>query len=237
MFHASTIKLGAGAAALALAGALLPQISRSPPPTRASPGRFPPPAADERTAGGPQVAVLAGGCFWGVQGVFQHVKGVTSAVSGYAGGEKPTAHYETVEHRHHGPRGVGARDVRPAQISYGQILQIYFSVAHDPTELNRQGPDSGTQYRSAIFPQNETRRRWRRPISRSSTRRTLSAARSSPSRARQDVLSGGGLPPGLPGAEPDLSLHRLQRPAEGRGAEGDVPGNLSRDPVLVGGGS
>jgi peptide-methionine (S)-S-oxide reductase len=95
--------------------------------------------------------VLAGGCFWGVQGVFQHVKGVTSAVSGYDGGNKETAHYQMV-----GTGTTGhAESVRvtfdPRQISYGRLLQIYFSVAHDPTELNRQGPDAGTQYRSAIF--------------------------------------------------------------------------------------
>src|SRR4051812_6868690 len=98
------------------------------------------------------VIVLAGGCFWGVQGVFQHVKGVTSAVSGYAGGDKKTAEYETVSTG----RTQHAESVQvtydPRQISYGRILQIFFSVAHDPTELNRQGPDTGTQYRSAIFP-------------------------------------------------------------------------------------
>jgi peptide-methionine (S)-S-oxide reductase len=99
-----------------------------------------------------EVAVLAGGCFWGVQGVFQHVKGVTSAVSGYAGGEKSTAQYELV-----GSGTTGhAETVRvvfdPREISYGKILQIFFSVAHDPTQLNRQGPDTGTQYRSALFP-------------------------------------------------------------------------------------
>jgi peptide-methionine (S)-S-oxide reductase len=99
-----------------------------------------------------ETAVLAGGCFWGVQGVFQHVKGVTNAVSGYAGGDKKTAQYEVV-----GTGRTGhAESVRitfdPRQISYGRILQIYFSVAHNPTELNRQGPDVGTQYRSAIFP-------------------------------------------------------------------------------------
>jgi peptide-methionine (S)-S-oxide reductase len=99
-----------------------------------------------------EVAILAGGCFWGVQGVFQHVDGVTSAVSGYAGGGADTAHYEMV-----GSNTTGhAESVRvtfdPRHISYGHILQIYFSVAHDPTELNHQGPDVGTQYRSAIFP-------------------------------------------------------------------------------------
>ncbi|MCL2429882.1 MAG: peptide-methionine (S)-S-oxide reductase MsrA, partial [Alphaproteobacteria bacterium] len=99
-----------------------------------------------------EVAVLAGGCFWGVQGVFQHVDGVSSAVSGYAGGEQKTAHYQMV-----GSGTTGhAESVRitfdPGKISYGRILQIYFSVAHDPTQLNRQGPDVGTEYRSAIFP-------------------------------------------------------------------------------------
>jgi peptide-methionine (S)-S-oxide reductase len=99
-----------------------------------------------------EVAVLAGGCFWGVQGVFQHVKGVTSAVSGYAGGDRKTAVYDIVARgstRH-------AEAVRvtfdPREISYARILQIYFSVAHDPTQLDRQGPDVGPQYRSAIFP-------------------------------------------------------------------------------------
>ena len=114
---------------------------------------IPAPVADEAAVPGAtsEVAVLAGGCFWGVQGVFQHVKGVTSAVSGYDGGNKETAHYQMV-----GTGTTGhAESVRvtfdPRQISYGRLLQIYFSVAHDPTQLNRQGPDAGTQYRSAIF--------------------------------------------------------------------------------------
>ena len=116
----------------------------------------PAPITDETPAAGAasETAVLAGGCFWGVQGVFQHVDGVTSAVSGYTGGKSDTAQYETVS--------TGTTDhaesVRvtfdPQRISYGRILQIYFSVAHDPTELNRQGPDEGTQYRSTIFPTN-----------------------------------------------------------------------------------
>jgi peptide-methionine (S)-S-oxide reductase len=99
-----------------------------------------------------EVAVLAGGCFWGVQGVYQHVKGVTSAVSGYAGGAKTTAVYEMVGSGATGHAESVQVTFDPSQITYAQILQIYFSVAHDPTELNRQGPDSGTQYRSAIFP-------------------------------------------------------------------------------------
>jgi len=99
-----------------------------------------------------EVAVLAGGCFWGVQGVFQHVAGVTSAVSGYAGGDDANAHYDRVSTGNTGHAESVKITYDPHKISYGRLLQIYFSVAHDPTELNRQGPDSGTQYRSAIFP-------------------------------------------------------------------------------------
>jgi peptide-methionine (S)-S-oxide reductase len=98
------------------------------------------------------VAVLAGGCFWGVQGVFQHVVGVTSAVSGYAGGAKNTAEYETVSSGRTGHAESVQVTYDPRRITYGRLLQIYFSVAHDPTELNRQGPDTGPQYRSALFP-------------------------------------------------------------------------------------
>jgi peptide-methionine (S)-S-oxide reductase len=117
---------------------------------------IPAPTLDESTAPGAatEVAVLAGGCFWGVQGVFQHVKGVTSAVSGYAGGDKRTAHYETVSSGTTGHAESVQVTFDPRQITYGRILQIYFSVAHDPTQLNRQGPDTGTQYRSAIFTEN-----------------------------------------------------------------------------------
>jgi peptide-methionine (S)-S-oxide reductase len=114
----------------------------------------PPPALDEpvNPQAASEVAILAGGCFWGVQGVFQHVEGVTSAVSGYAGGAPDTAHYEMVGTNTTGHAESVQVTFDPRHISYGHILQIYFSVAHDPTELNRQGPDVGTQYRSAIFP-------------------------------------------------------------------------------------
>ena len=97
---------------------------------------------------------LRGGCFWGVQGVFQHVKGVTNALSGYSGGEKGTAQYETVSTGSTGHAESVKVTFDPRQVSYGRLLQIYFSVAHDPTELNRQGPDTGTQYRSEIFASN-----------------------------------------------------------------------------------
>jgi peptide-methionine (S)-S-oxide reductase len=116
---------------------------------------IPPPAQDRVNGEGTQTAVLAGGCFWGVQGVFQHTKGVISAVSGYAGGVKENAEYEKVGTGRTGHAESVQIKFDPTQISYGKILQIYFSVAHDPTQLNRQGPDSGPQYRSTIFVQND----------------------------------------------------------------------------------
>ena len=114
---------------------------------------IPPPAADESAGQSTsEVAVLAGGCFWGVQGVFQHLTGVTGAVSGYAGGSKHTAHYEVVGQGTTGHAESVQVTFDPRQITYGRLLQVFFSVAHDPTQLNRQGPDFGTQYRSAVFP-------------------------------------------------------------------------------------
>jgi peptide-methionine (S)-S-oxide reductase len=95
--------------------------------------------------------VFAGGCFWGIEGVFEHVKGVKEAVSGYAGGNKVTAHYEIVSTGRTGHAESVKVTYDPSQVTFGKLLQVFFSVAHDPTELNRQGPDEGTQYRSAIF--------------------------------------------------------------------------------------
>jgi peptide-methionine (S)-S-oxide reductase len=112
---------------------------------------IPAPAIDAQASDGTQTAVIAGGCFWGVQGVFQHTTGVINAVSGYAGGNKSTADYNTVSTGSTGHAESVEIKYDPKKISYGKILQIFFSVAHDPTQLNRQGPDSGTQYRSAIF--------------------------------------------------------------------------------------
>jgi peptide-methionine (S)-S-oxide reductase len=103
-------------------------------------------------------AVVAGGCFWGVQAVFQHVKGVESAISGYAGGDKAMAHYSNVSSGRTGHAESVEIIFNPRIVTYGQILQIYFSVAHDPTQLDRQGPDIGPQYRSAIFYTDETQR-------------------------------------------------------------------------------
>lgn len=122
---------------------------------------IPDPALDAPLASskGSQTAVLAGGCFWGVEAVFEHVKGVTDVTSGYSGGSPVTAQYERV-----GTGETGhAESVRitydPSQVSYGQLLKVFFAVAHDPTQLNRQGPDTGTQYRSAIFHSNDEQKR------------------------------------------------------------------------------
>lgn len=120
------------------------------------PVKLPAPSLDTRApaGAGPQIAIFAGGCFWGVQGVFQHTKGVLNAVSGYAGGTAATASYEQVSSGTTGHAEAVQVTYDPAQISYGKLLQIYFSVAHDPTQLDRQGPDRGKQYRSQIFASN-----------------------------------------------------------------------------------
>lgn len=120
---------------------------------------IPAPAADVKAADGIQTAVIAGGCFWGVQGVFQHTSGIVNAVSGYAGGSKSTADYQMVSTGATGHAESVEIKYDPKKISYGKILQIFFSVAHDPTQLNRQGPDTGTQYRSAIFTNSEEQKK------------------------------------------------------------------------------
>jgi peptide-methionine (S)-S-oxide reductase len=114
--------------------------------------KIPPPVVDSpKSAGAPQTIVVAGGCFWGVQAVFQHLNGVQRAVSGYAGGDRATAMYEIVSGGRTGHAEAVQITFDPGVVSYGEILRVFFSVAHDPTQLNRQGPDTGTQYRSAIF--------------------------------------------------------------------------------------
>lgn len=122
---------------------------------------FPDPVVDVTgpASQGPQTAVLAGGCFWGVEGVFERIKGVTNAVSGFAGGAKSTAHYEEVSTGRTGHAESVAITYDPSQITYGQLLKVFFSVVHDPTELNRQGPDVGTQYRSAVFYTNDEQKK------------------------------------------------------------------------------
>ncbi|MGJ3647566.1 peptide-methionine (S)-S-oxide reductase MsrA [Sphingomonas sp. GlSt437] len=140
----------AGAGALALTLGMPAAAERAVP--------IPAPLHDVPAANGNQVAVLAGGCFWGMEAVFEHVKGVQSVTAGYAGGTADTATYDQVssETTHH------AEAIRivynPRQVSYGTLLRVYFSIAHNPTELNYQGPDEGTSYRSAIFPQSPAQR-------------------------------------------------------------------------------
>ncbi|KQV86403.1 peptide-methionine (S)-S-oxide reductase MsrA [Pelomonas sp. Root1237] len=120
---------------------------------------IPPPAQDlAPTATGLQTAVFAGGCFWGVQGVFQHVQGVQQAVSGYAGGTASTANYKLVTSGRTGHAEAVEVTFDPSQVSYGALLQVFFSVAHNPTQLNHQGPDIGRQYRSALFPADAAQR-------------------------------------------------------------------------------
>jgi peptide-methionine (S)-S-oxide reductase len=120
---------------------------------------LPAPKADVPATPGLQTAVLAGGCFWGMEGVYEHVKGVKNVVSGYAGGRAEDARYEKVATEKTGHAEAVRITYDPRQISYGQLLRIYFSAAHDPTQLNRQGPDQGPSYRSAIFPQDEAQRK------------------------------------------------------------------------------
>ena len=145
------LRLSLGRLLRTLAALPLVALSACTPSDAATP--MPNPVVDTPAASakGTETAVLAGGCFWGVQAVFQHVKGVTQVVSGYSGGAKETAEYEKVSSGTTGHAESVQITYDPSQITYGQLLKVYFSVAHDPTELNRQGPDAGTQYRSAIF--------------------------------------------------------------------------------------
>jgi peptide-methionine (S)-S-oxide reductase len=145
-----------GLAGIAVAAALFFFLA----PSQAA-GPLPDPKLDASlaTTGGTQNAVFAGGCFWGVEAVFEHVKGVKHVESGYAGGSANTANYEAVSSGTTGHAESVRISYDPARISYGQLLKIFFSVAHDPTELDRQGPDTGTQYRSAVFYTNDEQKR------------------------------------------------------------------------------
>jgi len=139
--------LSVGLLVLPLAGAIWLATAKADE----SPRVLPAPIVDDHANASAETAALAGGCFWGMQGVFEHVKGVTKVISGYAGGTKDTAQYETVSSGATGHAESVQVTFDPRKISYGDILRVYFSVAHDPTQLNRQGPDGGTQYRSEIF--------------------------------------------------------------------------------------
>ncbi|WP_244106578.1 peptide-methionine (S)-S-oxide reductase MsrA [Paraburkholderia phenazinium] len=145
----------AGAVALALGVIAVQRVAVSAEAAT----QIPPPAQDEQvTATHSETAVFAGGCFWGVQGVFEHVRGVKQVAAGYTGGAAGTAQYETVSEGDTGHAESVQITYDPTQITYGRLLQIFFSVAHNPTELNYQGPDHGTQYRSAVFPVNPQQR-------------------------------------------------------------------------------
>jgi peptide-methionine (S)-S-oxide reductase len=141
-----------GIAAAAMLAVFLPSHAATPLPN-------PKIDAPLGTAKGTQTAVFAGGCFWGVDAVFKHVKGVTQVVSGYSGGNGDTAKYDEVSTGSTGHAESVQITYDPSRISYGQLLRVFFSVAHDPTELNRQGPDTGTQYRSAVFFANDEQKR------------------------------------------------------------------------------
>ena len=192
---------------------------------------IPPPAAEAAAQNANlETAVLAGGCFWGIQAVYQHVKGVTNAVSGYAGGAQKDAVYETVSSGRTGHAEAVRVTFNPREVSYGKILQVYFSVAHDPTQLNRQGPDSGTQYRSEIFPQSEAQAKAAKDyIAQLDQAHAFKRPIVTKTEFNEDaVLRGRGLSPGLRDPSSQPALHRVQRPAEGREPEEDVSGDVAR---------
>ena len=140
-----------------LLGATACSAKAGPSPSAALPA--PVQDAPRAATAGQQTAVISGGCFWGIQAVFQHVKGVISATSGYSGGSAKTAEYEVVSTGETGHAESVQIVYDPSQITYGELLRVFFSVAHDPTQLNRQGPDEGTQYRSSIFYNNDEQKR------------------------------------------------------------------------------
>jgi peptide-methionine (S)-S-oxide reductase len=151
----STLRKLMAACTLAIGAVALQHVAHS----QEAPTKIPPPTLDEHVgASHSETAVFAGGCFWGVQGVFQHVRGVQQVVSGYTGGVAKTAHYDRVSEGDTGHAESVQITFDPTQVSYGRLLQVFFSVAHNPTQLDYQGPDHGTQYRSAIFPQNDEQR-------------------------------------------------------------------------------
>ena len=174
-------------------------------------------------------AVLAGGCFWGMQGVFEHVKGVKQVLSGYSGGTVVNPGYEQVSSGTTGHAESIQIKYDPSQVTYGTLLRVYFSVAHNPTELNYQGPDEGTQYRSAIFYSSDEQKQVAAGLYRPAQRGQRVPIED---RDRNDgvhrLLPGGGLPPGLPDPPSGLDVHRLQRSAQDRQSEADVSRALSR---------
>ena len=193
------------------------------------PGTLPDPSLDEPASPGSQTAVLAGGCFWGVEGVFEHVKGVSEVVSGYAGGESRTATYDQVSSGTTGHAEAVRITYDPSVVTYGQLLKVFFAVAHNSTELNRQGPDTGTQYRSAVFYANDEQQR----IAEAYIEQLQAAqAFSRPIVTEVTPLDGflcrRGLPSGLSGAASRSALHRHPRPAQDRRAAEETAWPLHR---------
>ena len=181
------------------------------------------PTSTRRAAPGKQTAVFAGGCFWGTQSVFERVKGVVDTTVGYAGGSADTATYDQVTTETTGHAESVKVVYDPAKITYGQLLRIFFSVAHDPTQLNRQGPDVGTSYRSAIFYANENQRRIAAGLYRAARRGPcLRRQDRYPGYAAQGLLRRRRLPPALRRPEPRQPLHPGLRPAQDPGAQSAV---------------
>jgi peptide-methionine (S)-S-oxide reductase len=171
----------------------------------------PAPLSDNPKTSGPmETAVLAGGCFWGVQGVYEHVRGVHNVLAGYSGGDKSTAEYETVSSGTTGHAESVQITFDPKEISYGEILQIYFSVVHDPTELNRQGPDTGTQYRSNVFYSSESQKKIAQAyIAQLNSAKVFGHAIVTRVDPLKGFLPRRGISPGLPDQEPPVPLYRL----------------------------
>ena len=179
--------------------------------------RSPAAASSTQSVAGEQDAVLAGGCFWGVDGVFKHVKGVISVTSGYSGGSASTAQYETVSTGTTGHAESVKIVYDPSKISYQQLLKVFFFVAHDPTELNHQGPDTGTQYRSIIFYTDEEQKKIAENyIAELDRRKAFPGSDSYRSRAAEAVLPGRGLPSEFSRTVSRQPLHCIQRSAEAR---------------------
>ncbi len=196
------------------------------------------PAVDASKAAKPgeESSVIAGGCFWGIQAVFQHVKGVISATSGYSGGEAKTAEYEIVSTGETGHAESVKITWDPSQITYGELLRVFFSVAHDPTELNHQGPDDGTQYRSVIFYANDGQKKIAEAyIAQLDKAKVFSRADRDPGSAAEGVLSGGGLSSELCDAASEPAVHCFQRRPEGGAFAAGVPGDLYRQVTDWGG--
>jgi peptide-methionine (S)-S-oxide reductase len=179
---------------------------------------FPDPVVDNPVASGslPESIVLAGGCFWGVQAVFQHLRGVVSATSGYAGGSAKNAKYELVSTGNTGHAESVRVTYDPALVSLGQVLKVFFDVAHDPTELNRQGPDEGPQYRSAIFYTGDNQRRIADACLSARRGQGLPPANRDADRAARGLLCRRGLPSGLRDQASLRAVHHDERPPEGR---------------------